>query len=317
MWIALNIVFVFYHTYHITRNNHNSISSWRRNRKKIQANGAIYFFLFFPFLEKKKFTGSPIVREDRSMKIQAYSWRFTLSGTRFCYSVGRKVGAAEEAGSKLHKCESFRAKDGEKIRADCNEDIGNFTVLFLCFSRIAKFSRINSRSIVIVREILEFLRRREESFWKIYPFWTRSNASISDRISRSWNFFFKFLLDKIKMEQGQPDLADKFTEFQGREGHSCIHLAIVSTCISFISFERIILPRTTAIFSSQDARRMSWLSFAMKTRDGYTWVMGGKVEQSIKKESWEGEGNKGKKWSRWLRSFLAKWGITLSCFSLF
>lgn len=217
------------------------------------------------------------------MKIQAYSWRFTLSGTRFCYSVGRKVGAAEEAGSKLHKCESFRAKDGEKIRADCNEDIGNFTVLFLCFSRIAKFSRINSRSIVIVREILEFLRRREESFWKIYPFWTRSNASISDRISRSWNFFFKFLLDKIKMEQGQPDLADKFTEFQGREGHSCIHLAIVSTCISFISFERIILPRTTAIFSSQDARRMSWLSFAMKTRDGYTWVMGGKVEQSIKK----------------------------------
>lgn len=160
MWIALNIVFVFYHTYHITRNNHNSISSWRRNRKKIQANGAIYFFSFFLSSKKKKFTGSPIVREDRSMKIQAYSWRFTLSGTRFCYSVGRKVGAAEEAGSKLHKCESFRAKDGEKIRADCNEDIGNFTVLFLCFSRIAKFSRINSRSIVIVREILEFLRRR-------------------------------------------------------------------------------------------------------------------------------------------------------------
>lgn len=141
-------------------NNHNSISSWRRNRKKIQANGAIYFFSFFLSSKKKKFTGSPIVREDRSMKIQAYSWRFTLSGTRFCYSVGRKVGAAEEAGSKLHKCESFRAKDGEKIRADCNEDIGNFTVLFLCFSRIAKFSRINSRSIVIVREILEFLRRR-------------------------------------------------------------------------------------------------------------------------------------------------------------
>lgn len=138
MWIVLNIV--LYHTYHITRNNHNSISSWRRNRKKIQANGAIYFFSFFLSSKKKKFTGSPIVREDRSMKIQAYSWRFTLSGTRFCYSVGRKVGAAEEAGSKLHKCESFRAKDGEKIRADCNEDIGNFTVLFLCFSRIAKFS---------------------------------------------------------------------------------------------------------------------------------------------------------------------------------
>lgn len=57
MWIALNIV--FYHTYHITRNNHNSISSWRRNRKKIQANGAIYFFSFFLSSKKKN---SPVHR---------------------------------------------------------------------------------------------------------------------------------------------------------------------------------------------------------------------------------------------------------------
>lgn len=83
------------------------------------------------------------MREDRSMKIQAYSWRFTLSGIRFCYSVGRKVGGAEEAGSKVNKCESFGAKVGEKIRGeDCNEDIGNFAVLLLFLSVVFLESQI-------------------------------------------------------------------------------------------------------------------------------------------------------------------------------
>lgn len=315
MWIALNII--FYHTYHITRNNHNSISSWRRNRKKIQANGAIYFFSFFLSSKKKN---SPVHRswgkivQWKSKRIRDVSHCLELA---FVIRSEEKSALRRRLDRNCTNANRFEQKTVRKYGPIVTRISEILPCCFSVFLESQNFHRINSRSIVIVREILEFLRRREESFWKIYPFWTRSNASISDRISRSWNFFFKFLLDKIKMEQGQPDLADKFTEFQGREGHSCIHLAIVSTCISFISFERIILPRTTAIFSSQDARRMSWLSFAMKTRDGYTWVMGGKVEQSIKKESWEGEGNKGKKWSRWLRSFLAKWGITLSCFSLF
>lgn len=113
-------------------NAHNGISyCMEKDRRKIAGKWRGFFFFFLSFVEKKS---SPIVREDRSMKIQAYSWRFTLSGIRFCYSVGRKVGAAEEAGSKVNKCESFRAKVGEKIRAeDCNEDIGNFTVLLLLF----------------------------------------------------------------------------------------------------------------------------------------------------------------------------------------
>lgn len=62
-------------------------------------------------------------------------------------------------------------------------------ILPCCFSVFLESQ--NFHELILVREILEFLRRREESFWKIYPFWTRSNASISDRIREisSLNFF--------------------------------------------------------------------------------------------------------------------------------
>lgn len=108
MWIALDIVFVYTYRIHLFTRIIQFLTE--KDRKKKYRQMARFIFFFFRRKKKKKFTGSPIVREDRSMKIQAYSWRFTLSGTRFCYSVGRKVGVAEEAGSKLHKCESFRAK---------------------------------------------------------------------------------------------------------------------------------------------------------------------------------------------------------------
>lgn len=36
------------------------------------------------------------------------------------------------------------------------------------------------------------------------------------------------------MEQGQPDLADKFTEFQGREGHSLAYILLSFPRVSLL-----------------------------------------------------------------------------------
>lgn len=109
MWIALDIVFVYTYRIHLFTRIIQFLTEKDRKKKYRQM---ARFIFFFSFVEKKK-RSSPVHRSWGKI-VQWKSKRirdvFTLSGTRFCYSVGRKVGAAEEAGSKLHKCESFRAK---------------------------------------------------------------------------------------------------------------------------------------------------------------------------------------------------------------
>lgn len=86
--------------------------------------------------------------------------------------------------------------------------------------------------------------------------------------------------------QGRPDLADKF--IYNSKDEKGIHLLLSFPRVSLLYPSNELFLQEQLQYSSlaEDARGMSWLSFAMKTRNGYTWVMGGKVEQSIKKESW-------------------------------
>lgn len=128
----------------------------------------------------------------------------------------------------------------------------------------------------------------------------RSNASIdsiknlwSEILNRSIRKIFLLVCNKIERSKTKWTVArstkiwHKFAEFQGWEGQSasCYRFDVY---LSFISLYRTNYSskNNCNIPPPEDARGMSWLSFAMKTRNGYTWVMGGKVEQSIKKESW-------------------------------
>lgn len=147
MWIALDIVFVYTYRIHLFTRIIQFLTE--KDRKKKYRQMARFIFFFFRRKKKKKFTGSPIVREDRSMKIQAYSWRFHIVWNSLLLFGRKKSRRCGGGWIETAQMRIVSSKSGEKIRADCNEDIGNFTVLFFSvflelqnFHKLISFTRV-------------------------------------------------------------------------------------------------------------------------------------------------------------------------------
>lgn len=147
MWIALDIVFVYTYRIHLFTRIIQFLTEKDRKKKYRQM---ARFIFFFSFVEKKKEVHRFTDREGRSFNENPsvfvtfhIVWNSLLL---FGRKKSRRCGGGWIETAQMRIVSS---KSGEKIRADCNEDIGNFTVLFFSvflesqnFHKLISFARV-------------------------------------------------------------------------------------------------------------------------------------------------------------------------------